>query len=306
MLRASYTAYRNKWIAMNNSKKQSVSKEILQVHSLEKDSMQINILPLDHTNPYDFKREHRHSYYEIILIENGGCNQLIDFINYPGHDFSCYIICPQQVHLMNRFSSSGVVVQFTEDRINNGELNTSLRRLLFFENAAVVFENKKDLYEEINLLLTIMSKYLVESDANSKQVCSCLMQSIISIIVWQTSLKDLPDKVSIKNLLRDFYLLIETHYTDSVGIQYYTDKLGCSEKKLSDITKKHTGLSPLQVIHNRILLEAKRLMLFEELTHKEISYKLGFDSPASFSSFIKSKTGLSPIELVRKLTEIHK
>ncbi len=291
---------------MNNSKKQSVSKEILQVHSLEKDSMQINILPLDHTNPYDFKREHRHSYYEIILIENGGCNQLIDFINYPGHDFSCYIICPQQVHLMNRFSSSGVVVQFTEDRINNGELNTSLRRLLFFENAAVVFENKKDLYEEINLLLTIMSKYLVESDANSKQVCSCLMQSIISIIVWQTSLKDLPDKVSIKNLLRDFYLLIETHYTDSVGIQYYTDKLGCSEKKLSDITKKHTGLSPLQVIHNRILLEAKRLMLFEELTHKEISYKLGFDSPASFSSFIKSKTGLSPIELVRKLTEIHK
>lgn len=291
---------------MNNSKKQSVSKEILQVHSLEKDSMQINILPLDHTNPYDFKREHRHSYYEIILIENGGCNQLIDFINYPGHDFSCYIICPQQVHLMNRFSSSGVVLQFTEDRINNGELNTSLRRLLFFENAAVVFENKKDLYEEINLLLTIMSKYLVESDANSKQVCSCLMQSIISIIVRQTSLKDLPDKVSIKNLLRDFYLLIETHYTDSVGIQYYTDKLGCSEKKLSDITKKHTGLSPLQVIHNRILLEAKRLMLFEELTHKEISYKLGFDSPASFSSFIKSKTGLSPIELVSKLTEIHK
>jgi AraC-like DNA-binding protein len=291
---------------MNNTKKQSVSKEILQVHSLEKDSMQINILPLDHINPYDFKREHRHSYYEIILVERGGCNQLIDFINYPGYDFSCYIICPQQVHLMNRNSSQGIVVQFTEDRVNDAELNTALRRLLYFENAAVVFENKKDLYEELNLLLTIMSKYLVENGANANQICSYLMQSIISIIVGQTSLKDLSDKVSIKNLLRDFYLLIETHYTDNVGVQYYTEKLGCSEKKLSDVTKKHTGLSPLQVIHNRILLEAKRLMLFEELTHKEISYQLGFDSPASFSNFIKSKTGLSPIELVRRLAEIHK
>lgn len=291
---------------MNNTKKQSVSKEILQVHSLEKDSMQINILPLDHSNPYDFKREHRHSYYEIILVERGGCNQLIDFINYPGHDFSCYIICPQQVHLMNRNSSQGIVVQFTEDRVNSVELNSALRRLLFFENAAIVFENKKDLYEELNLLLTILSKYLIENDINSNHICSHLLQGIISIIVGQTSLKDIPEKVSSKNLLTNFYLLLETHFTDNVGVQFFIDKLGCSEKKLSEITKKHTGLSPLQVIHNRILLEAKRIMLFEELTHKEISYQLGFDSPASFSSFIKTKTGFSPIELVKQLAQIHK
>ena len=291
---------------MNNSKKLNTSKEILPVHSLKNDSMQINILPLDHSNPYDFKREHRHSYYEIILVERGGCNQLIDFINYPGHDFSCYIICPQQVHLMNRNSSRGIVVQFTEDRVNSVELNSALRRLLFFENAAIVFENKKDLYEELNLLLTILSKYLIENDINSNHICSHLLQGIISIIVGQTSLKDIPEKVSSKNLLTNFYLLLETHFTDNVGVQFFIDKLGCSEKKLSEITKKHTGLSPLQVIHNRILLEAKRIMLFEELTHKEISYQLGFDSPASFSSFIKTKTGFSPIELVKQLAQIHK
>jgi AraC-like DNA-binding protein len=268
--------------------------------------MQINILPLDHINPYDFKREHRHSYYEIILVERGGCNQLIDFINYPGHDFSCYIICPQQVHLMNRNSSKGIVVQFTEDRVNSVELNSALRRLLFFENAAIVFENKKDLYEELNLLLTILSKYLIENDINSNHICSHLLQGIISTIVGQTSLKDIPEKVSSKNLLTNFYLLLETRFTDNVGVQFFIDKLGCSEKKLSEITKKHTGLSPLQVIHNRILLEAKRIMLFEELTHKEISYQLGFDSPASFSSFIKTKTGFSPIELVKQLAQIHK
>ena len=90
------------------------------------------------------------------------------------------------------------------------------------------------------------------------------------------------------------------------GVQFYIEKLITTEKKLSSTIKKHTGLSPLQVIHNRILLEAKRLLLFEETTHKEITYQLGFDSPASFSTFIKSKTGFAPSELTKHLAEIHK
>ncbi|MEY2703100.1 MAG: hypothetical protein RLY43_1738 [Bacteroidota bacterium] len=290
----------------NNLISQNISWIKLPVHSLEKDSMQINILPLDHSNPYDYKREHRHSYYEIILIEKGGCNQLIDFINYPGQDFSCYIICPQQIHLMNRNNSKGTVVQFTGDRVNSSELSAALRKLLFFEKAAIVFENRKDVYDELLLLSMLLSKYLVENGNSNNQISSHLLQSIISIVIDQTSLKDLQEKVSVKKLLIDFYLLLEIHFSENLGVQFYIDKLGCPEKKLSEITKKHTGLSPLQVIHNRVLLEAKRLMLFEDLTHKEIAYQLGFDSPASFSSFIKSKTGLSPVDLVKQLTEIHK
>jgi AraC family transcriptional activator of pobA len=119
-------------------------------------------------------------------------------------------------------------------------------------------------------------------------------------------LKDNSEKNPVKKLLIDFYLLIEAHYSENVGVQFYIDNLGTTEKKLAEATKKHTGLSPLQVIHNRVLLEAKRLMLFEDKTHKEIAYQLGFDSPASFSSFIKSKTGLAPLELTKQLAGIHK
>ena len=56
---------------MNHSSKQNSEIGKLPLHSLENDSMQINILPLDHSNPYDFKREHRHTYFEIMLIEKG-------------------------------------------------------------------------------------------------------------------------------------------------------------------------------------------------------------------------------------------
>ena len=174
---------------MNNSKKLNTSKEILPVHSLDNDSMQINILPLDHSNPYDFKREHRHSYYEIILVERGGCNQLIDFINYPGYDYSCYIICPQQIHLMNRKNSTGTVVQFTEERVNSVELGASLKKLLFFENSAIVFENRKEMYDELHMLFDVLNKYLIKINTGSHQLTSYLLQSIISIILEQNSFK---------------------------------------------------------------------------------------------------------------------
>ena len=291
---------------MNQSSKQNTEKGILPLHSLDNDSMQINILSLDHSNPYDFKREHRHTYFEFILIEKGGCNQLIDFKNYVGLDFSCYIICPQQIHLMNRNNSSGTVVQFTEDRISSADLRSSLRELLFYENSAIIFENRPDLFVELQLLLNILSKHLGKNNNTNNQVAYHLLQSIISIILENNTLKYNPEKDFVKKLLIDFYLLIEIHFSENVGVQFYIDKLASTEKKLAEITKKYTGLSPLQVIHNRILLEAKRLLLFEDRTHKEIAYQLGFDSPASFSNFIKSKTGLAPKELTKQLAEIHK
>ena len=291
---------------MNDSSKQKAEKGLLPVHSLDNDSMQINILSLDHSNPYDFKREHRHTYFEVMLIEKGGCNQLIDFKNYVGHDFSCYIICPQQIHLINRNNSSGTVVQFTEDRISTTELRSSLRELLFYENSSIIFENRPDLFDELQFLLNILSKHLGKNSSTNNQVASHLLQSIISIILENNTLKYNPEKDFVKKLLIDFYLLLEIHFSENVGVQFYIAKLGSTEKKLAEITKKHTGLSPLQVIHNRILLEAKRLLLFEEKTHKEIAYQLGFDSPTSFSNFIKSKTGLAPMELIKQLAEIHK
>lgn len=291
---------------MEHRSKQNTEKGILPVHSLDTDSMQINILPLDHTNPYDFKREHRHTYFEIMLIEQGGCNQLIDFKNYVGQNYSCYIVCPQQIHLMNRKHSSGTIVQFTEDRISSAELSAALRQLTFYENAAVIFENRPDLFDELQSLVSILSKYLGENEGKSSQVLSHLLQAFISIVLEHSRIKNKSIRVFNKKLLIDFYLLLEIHYTENVRVQFYIDKLGTTEKKLAETTKKHTGLSPLHVIHNRILLEAKRLLLFEESSHKEIAYQLGFDSPASFSSFIKSKTGLAPIELTKQLADIHK
>lgn len=278
----------------------------LPVHSLSDESKQINILPLNHTNPYDYKKEHRHTYFEIMLIEKGGCNQLIDFEKYDGNDYSCYMICPQQIHLMNRNNSSGTVIQFTEFRISNQALRANLRQLSFVENSAIIFENNEEVFQELKFFLRLLEKYLTKNDSVNNSVVTQLLEAFISLILESSCFKANLTKDNNKKLLVDFYQLLELNYCNNLGVQFYIERLFTTEKKLAEITKKHTGLSPLQLIHSRVLLEAKRMLLFEEITHKEMAYRLGFDSPASFSNFVKAKTGLSPSDLSTQLAEIHK
>lgn len=277
----------------------------LPLHSLERGSKQIHILSLDYSNPYDYKREHRHTYYEVMLIARGGGNQLIDFKNYSAYDFSCYIICPQQIHLMNRNDSAGTILQFSDEMIQAPELLVALKQLPFYENAAIVFENDAHAFTELKALLNLLEGQARKSDLPGRLAVSHLLHAFVALMLSYHQNKESADLAADRKLLLDFFELLEINYKANRSVQYFINALGSTEKKLGAVTKKHTGFSPLQVIHNRILLEAKRLLLFEKDSHKEIAYELGFDSPASFSAFIKSKTGYAPSELSKQLTEIH-
>lgn len=278
----------------------------LPVHSLVPESSPIQVLSLDHTNPYDYKREHRHTYYEIMLIENGGGNQLIDFRDYQAQDNSCYIIYPQQVHLMNRKNSTGVLIQFTDECVFNAELLTTLKQLSMKDNAAIIFEDDKDAHTEISALFKLIKNQIFAENPGSRQVSGHLLQALISLIIVYAGNKDYTTLAPDKKLLFEFYELLEKHYAENRGVQFFARQLATTDKKLSAATRMHTGQTPLQLIHNRVVLEAKRLLLFQHTSHKEISFQLGFDSPATFSAFIKTKTGHSPSELAAQLSEIHK
>jgi len=98
-------------------------------------------------------------------------------------------------------------------------------------------------------------------------------------------------------LLQSFTYLLEKQFRINHSVGKYAYELRITQKKLSALSKKRFGLTPLYVIHHRIFIEAKRLLADGNLSHKEISCYLGFDSPPTFSQFIKKKSGLSPTQL---------
>lgn len=278
----------------------------LPVHSLDSNEQIIHVRPIEYKNPYDFTREHRHTYFEIMFFDSGGGIQLIDFERIPAKASSCYIIFPQQIHLLKRNDATGTVVQFTEEIIPSIQVRNRLRQILFGGKSAIIFENDRAKMDEFRPLLQMLKNASEKKTATSNEIALNYLQALLLQLAENRETNSSASVSDDQKLLFRFQQLLGEQYTHNHSVQEYVKIIGGTEKKLAAATKKYLGLSPLQVIHNRILLEAKRILLFEDTSHKEIAFRLGFDSPASFSQFVKNKTGYSPSELSAKLVDIHK
>lgn len=290
----------------SKSEKSNQPGEALPVHSLERTEQTVHVRPIEYNNPYDFTREHRHDYFEILFFDTGGSVQLIDFVQYPVAANSCYIVFPQQIHLLKRNDATGQLVQFKEEVVPSAQIKNKLRQVLYGENAAIVFENSAEKINAFKPLLTLLEQASGKKTKISTETALHLLQALLLQLIENRDAHSGGPVAEDQHLLFRFQQLLDEQFAHNHSVQDYINKLASTEKKLAAATKKYTGLSPLQVIHNRLLLEAKRMLLFEDTSHKDIAYRLGFDSPASFSQFVKNKTGFSPSELSSHLVEIHK
>jgi AraC-like DNA-binding protein len=108
--------------------------------------------------------------------------------------------------------------------------------------------------------------------------------------------KDFPEKENHYDLVRKFNLAVENHYKTQHQVQFYADFLHKSPKTLSNLFAIYNQKSPVNIIHDRITLEAKRLLVYTDKSAKEIAFELGFEEISHFSRFFKTKEGISPKE----------
>jgi AraC-like DNA-binding protein len=93
------------------------------------------------------------------------------------------------------------------------------------------------------------------------------------------------------DIVRMFNLLVEANFKTQHEVQFYANTLNKSPKTLSNLFAIFNYPPPSKLIQRRIILEAKRYLLYTDQTAKEIAYLLGFTSPAHFSRFFKLHTG---------------
>lgn len=98
-----------------------------------------------------------------------------------------------------------------------------------------------------------------------------------------------PDALFLK-----FLEAVRNNFEQNYPLSSFAKMLGTTELKLNELAKIHTGKTAQNVIYGLIASEAKRLLTYENLTVKEVAYKLGFNDPFYFSNFFKKHTAVSP------------
>lgn len=201
-----------------------------------------------------------------------------------------------------RFENPEQIVawQFNKDFycIIDHDREVSCVGFLFYGTTEMMFINLNEQeHGKIDQLLPVFIDEFQTADNIQKDMLVMLLKRLIIILtrlakkqyVSDPRLTD--DKLDI---VRRYNVLVENHYHKQHYVQFYADQLHKSSKTLANFFALYNHKSPLAIIQERIVLEAKRLLIYTDKSAKEIAYNLGFEDTAYFSNFFKRHTSYSP------------
>lgn len=270
------------------------------VHTLtENEGRSFMVRRISRYDGIDMEERHRHSYYEILLFDKAGGSAMIDFEEYPVEAENIHFISPGQVHALNRNKhTDGYLVTFTKDfmALNGGNLNILNDFPAFNKTAVPVLQASPTDFGSILGLVKFMEQEVKQIAHYKEGLLAAYIQALL--IKCKALVIDTVDyrrnDESAQQLIQRFNQLLEKQFTKFHKVNEYADQLGLTPNHLSDSLKKISGKTAGELIHQRIILEAKRLLLHSSSATKEIAYQLGFNDPSYFSRFFKSHTGASP------------
>ncbi len=248
-----------------------------------------------------YTRDRKNKYLTIAWNCGGDQKVVIDEVEY---NFPNQTVLPLMVNQSFRFEHPADIVAWQFNRefycIVDHDEEVSCVGFLFYGMADQVFI-KLDAasQKKLGMLLEIFVEEFSTADNIQHDMLQMLIKRLIIIITRLAKNNylpkaDLPDDRF--NIIRKFNLLVENNYQTQHTVGFYADALNKSPKTLANLFAIYSHRSPLQVIQDRILLEAKRLLYYTDKSAKEIAFDLGFDDAAYFSNFFKKHTAFSPTE----------
>jgi AraC family transcriptional regulator, transcriptional activator of pobA len=245
------------------------------------------------------REPHRHDYHELIWIKEGSGQHILDGREVPVVPGSLTVIGRGQVHVFERTRSvSGAAVRFGDELLHEGRIaRTDPSWLLAGCGgwAVTVPRGYVDALESV--IKTLAAEAAGPLDSHSAD----LQRHLLSVIlVWierwydaeRTERRDVGDTGI--QLFRRFARVLERDFADHHDAVHYADALAVPPATLSQALNRVTGRSTKELVTDRVMLEAARLLRFTDRTIGEIAYETGFADPLYFSRAFKRHHGHAP------------
>jgi AraC-like DNA-binding protein len=235
----------------------------------------------------------------LIWIEEAGTELVIDgreVVPFPNT-----LICLTEFHHIEvKQFVSGRLLRFNRDFycILTHDDEVSCRGLLFFgaSQLPIIHLNESN-QKAFNALWVVIETEMSASDDLQLEMLQMLAKRflILATRAYKEQIKFEDLDTEQVDLIRSFNFLVEQHFREKHKVADYADLLFKSPKTLSNLFSKVGSKTPLNYIHERIAMEARRKLRHGNESVKEIAFDLGFDDLQSFSRFFKRVEGVSPV-----------
>ena len=245
------------------------------------------------------KHPHRHDHFAIFFVTHGTGHHVIDFQDYELKPQRIFLIAPGQVHAWKSFERvRGFVILFTKEFFSLTLQYQELRAYLFFNSAYQ--HTYLDLSKNLATHLRNIAENIETEHKQHNSYSQNIIRSYINILLFELTrayeqlIPITREKDSVNQLIRDFEGLINKEFKTKHAVHHYAALLHVTPNYLNTICKKRKDKSAGELIRDRMMLEAKRLLTHSDSTIAQIAYDLNFEDNSYFGRFFKKYSGLTP------------
>jgi AraC-like DNA-binding protein len=266
---------------------------------LKEESKDTGLIDIQHADSLLFNTPVQFPFYSAIFIRKGKGVYHADFGAFPfdgpvilfSTPFQTLYIESESILLLTllQFHGDFYCIEYHQAEV---ACNGLLFNNVYVEPDIILSEEQADMFDA---LLKEFKSEMRSLNANSFVLRTYLQLFLAkSSAIKLLSIADNTGHPQKDEMMEKFRELIDEHYLTLRKPSDYSSLLRVSPSSLQKHSKKYFKKSPLQLIHERLILEAKKTLHLTRASIKEIAYQLKFSDEFYFSRFFKKYTKLSP------------
>jgi AraC family transcriptional activator of pobA len=246
---------------------------------------------------------HKHDFFLVILFTQGKGKHEVDFETFQIEKGVLFVLKPGQMHYWELSDDvDGFIFFHSKEFFDKGFISLRIKDFHFYNSfqGTPYFQLTEKQLNKVNFVMNeLVTEYGTNDFYKWQKIHALILLVYIEISREKNTLGNIKNQTYLTKL-RQFEDLIEVNFRSKKFVKDYALQLNITEKHLNRVAKSCIGKTSTQLISERIILEAKRMLIYSKLNVTQIGEELGYFDNSYFVRFFKKNVGITPFAFLVK------